>query len=155
MAEAFLKGSGKEHFRAYSAGSHPKRAVHPLALQINRRGRPSDRRPGLEKLGRIRRAGRAANGFRLYGLRQRRERDVPIWSAQPIPAHWGIEDPAAVEGAPIDKERAFVLVVRYIKNRISAFVNLPIRSLDALTLRKQLNEIGHQSGASLSRLDVA
>ncbi len=79
----------------------------------------------------------------------------PLWPGQPITAHWGIEDPAAVEGTPIERERAFVLASRYLRNRIGAFANLPIKSLDTLTLRKQLNEIGHQSGASLGRPDVA
>ena len=62
----------------------------------------------------------------------------PVWPGQPMTAHWGIEDPAAVEGTDIQKEKAFVAAVRYLKNRISAFSNLPIRSLDK-TSAQQLN----------------
>jgi arsenate reductase (thioredoxin) len=63
-------------------------------------------------------------------------------------AHWGVEDPAAVEGPDIEKERAFNLAFRYLKNRISVFTSLPIRSLDKLTLNARLREIGRMEGAS-------
>jgi len=66
----------------------------------------------------------------------------PIWPGQPMTAHWGIEDPAAVEGTAIEKERAFNQAFRYLKNRIAVFIALPIRSLDQLSLAKRLKEIG-------------
>ena len=72
----------------------------------------------------------------------------PIWPGQPMTARWGVEDPAAVEGTDIEKERAFNLSFRYLKNRISVFVSLPIRSLDTLTLNAKLREIGRLEGAS-------
>ena len=70
-------------------------------------------------------------------------------------AHWGIEDPAAVEGSGIEKERAFVQAFRYLKNRMGAFLALPLTSLDAASLRTRLREIGHREGATTRRPDVA
>jgi arsenate reductase (thioredoxin) len=79
----------------------------------------------------------------------------PAWPGQPMTAHWGIEDPAAVEGADIQKEAAFVTAARYLKNRISAFTNLPLRSLDRLALNARLREIGKLEGATNPRPQVA
>ncbi len=70
-------------------------------------------------------------------------------------AHWGIEDPAAVEGADIQKEAAFNLAFRYLKNRITIFISLPIKSLDKLSLNAKLREIGALEGASKPRPEVA
>ena len=79
----------------------------------------------------------------------------PVWPGQPITAHWGIEDPAAVEGTNIQKQAAFVLAARYIKNRISAFTSLPIKSLDKMSLNAKLREIGALEGATRPRPEVA
>jgi arsenate reductase len=79
----------------------------------------------------------------------------PVWPGQPMTAHWGIEDPAAVEGTDIQKEAAFVTAARYVRNRIAAIVALPIRSLDTLSLNKKLREIGALEGASKPRPEVA
>jgi hypothetical protein len=75
----------------------------------------------------------------------------PVWPGQPMTAHWGIEDPAKVEGTDLEKERAFVQAFRYMKNRISIFVNLPISALDHLTLGHKLREIGRMDGATRIR----
>jgi arsenate reductase len=72
----------------------------------------------------------------------------PAWPGQPMTAHWGIEDPAKVEGIDIEKERAFSTAFRYLRNRISLFVNLPIRSLSEMSLRNRLRDIGRVEGAS-------
>jgi arsenate reductase len=79
----------------------------------------------------------------------------PVWPGQPMTAHWGIEDPAAVEGTDIQKEAAFVLATRYLKNRISIFGSLPIKSLDKMSLNAKLREIGLLEGASKPRPEVA
>jgi hypothetical protein len=71
----------------------------------------------------------------------------PVWPSQPMTAHWGIEDPAAVEGTAIEKERAFNQAFRYLKNRIAIFIALPVRSLDQLSLSNRLQEIGRMEGA--------
>jgi arsenate reductase len=75
----------------------------------------------------------------------------PVWPGQPMTAHWGIEDPAVVEGTDIQKEAAFNLAFRYLKNRISVFISLPIRSLDKMALGAKLREIGQMEGAGSPR----
>ena len=72
----------------------------------------------------------------------------PVWPGQPMTAHWGIEDPAAVEGTDIEKEAAFVAAFRYLKNRIGVFTSLPLRSIDKLSLGTKLREIGRLDGAT-------
>ena len=79
----------------------------------------------------------------------------PFWPGQPMTAHWGIEDPAAVEGTEIEKERAFVTALRYLRNRIAAFTALPVKSLDEVSLQSQLREIGQSEGSSSPRQGVA
>jgi arsenate reductase len=72
----------------------------------------------------------------------------PAWPGQPMTAHWGIEDPAVVEGTDIEKERAFALAFRYLRNRITVLIELPIKSLDQVSLTTRLREIGRLEGAS-------
>jgi arsenate reductase len=75
----------------------------------------------------------------------------PVWPGQPMTAHWGIEDPAAVEGTDIQKETAFVKAFRYIKNRITVFTSLPLASIDKLALGTKLREIGQMDGSTSGR----
>ena len=75
----------------------------------------------------------------------------PVWPGQPMTAHWGIEDPAAVEGTDIKKEAAFVAAFRYLKNRIAAFTSLPLESIDRLSLGTRLRDIGRTDGSTSSR----
>ncbi len=79
----------------------------------------------------------------------------PFWPGQPVTAHWGIEDPAVAEGAVIERKRAFVTAQRYLKSRISAFVALPLGSLDQVALSSKIREIGQQDGATSPRPEVA
>jgi arsenate reductase len=79
----------------------------------------------------------------------------PVWPGQPMTAHWGIEDPAAVEGTDLEKQTAFITAFRYLKNRIGAFTNLPLRTIDKLSLGTKLREIGRSDGATSSNDDVA
>ncbi len=79
----------------------------------------------------------------------------PIWPGHPMTAHWGIEDPAAVEGSDIDKLRAFNAAFRYMKTRISLFTALPLKSLDAMALGSRLREIGQAEGTTSRRGDAA
>ena len=79
----------------------------------------------------------------------------PLWPGQPITAHWGIEDPAAVEGSDIDKERAFVTAFRYLKNRVSLLVSLPVASLNRLALTHRLQHIGRSEGSTSPNPKVA
>jgi arsenate reductase len=79
----------------------------------------------------------------------------PVWPGQPMTAHWGIEDPVAVEGADIQKEAAFVTAFRYLKTRISVFTALPIESLDKAALGTKLREIGRSEGSTSPRPSAA
>lgn len=79
----------------------------------------------------------------------------PIWPGQPMTAHWGIEDPAAIMGTDIEREAAFVTAFRYLKNRVSLFTALPLAAIDTLALRTRLRDIGQGEGATSSRPAVA
>jgi arsenate reductase len=155
LAEAILRKLGADRFNAYSAGSRPKGIVNPFALKE------------LESLGYSTEGLRSKSWDEFSGpnapvmdfvftLCDNAARETcPVWPGQPITAHWGIEDPAAVEGTDIQKQAAFVLAARYIKNRISAFTSLPIKSLDKMSLNAKLREIGALEGATRPRPEVA
>ncbi len=148
LAESILSKDGVGRFNAFSAGSHPKGAVNPIALKVlTAHGYPAEgyrskswdefAGPGAPKM-----------DFVFTVCDNAAGEACPIWPGQPMSAHWGIEDPAAVEGTDIDKERAFNQTFRYMRNRIAAFVALPLNSLDALSLKAKLREIGRLDGAT-------
>jgi arsenate reductase len=155
LAESILRKDGAGRFRAFSAGSHPKGVVNPFAIKV------------LESLG------YPTDGFRSKGWDEFATLDAPVmdfvftvcdaaageacpvWPGQPMTAHRGIEDPAVVEGTNIQKEAAFVLAARYLKNRISVFINLPLKSIDQLSLSKKLREIGSLEGSTKPRSEPA
>src|SRR4029077_18826807 len=129
-------------FRALSAGSQPKGEVNPLALKV------------------LRTLDYSADGMRSKSWKEFAEPDAPVmdfvftvcddaanescpvWPGQPMTAHWGIEDPARVQGTDLQKEAAFVQAFKYLKARIDIFTNLPLKSLGSLSLRAKLREIG-------------
>lgn len=146
LAEALLNRMGQGRFRAFSAGSQPKGEPHPMALEVLRSG-----------------------GFDTAGLRSKSWHEFagadapridlivtvcdnaagetcPVWPGRPIAAHWGIEDPAAVEGAR--QREAFERALLYLHNRISLLVELPVASIDELTLRDRMRAIGAGEGAT-------
>ena len=155
LAEAILNRLGRGRFKAFSAGSHPKGVVNPFALKT------------------LAAAGYPAAGFRskswdefavpgppvmdfVFTVCDNAAGEAcPLWPGQPMTAHWGIEDPAAVEGTDIEKEAAFVTAFRYLKNRISIFTALPIGKLDRIALGAKLREIGHTEGATSPRSSAA
>jgi protein-tyrosine-phosphatase len=142
MAESILNVEGKGRFRAFSAGSHTNGAVHPWAIRtLDALGYPS--------------SGFSSKGWDVFAAPGAPHMDFiftvcddaageacPVWLGHPATAHWGIEDPAAVEGSEVEKGRAFAQAARYLKNRISLFVNLPLATIDKLSLQEQLEEIG-------------
>src|SRR6516225_12058048 len=141
MAEAIMNKKGFPTFTAYSAGSHAKGRVHPEALrQLEIAKLPTE---GLHSKNWDEFAGPGAPELNfVFTVCDYAASEVcPIWPGQPMTAHWGIEDPAAVEGTDIQKEAAFNLAFRYLKNRISIFISLPIRTLDRMTLGAKLLEI--------------
>lgn len=146
LAEALLNRMGEGRFRAHSAGSQPKGEMHPMALEV------------LQD-----------HGFDTHGLRSKSWNEFaapgsppvdliitvcdnaagescPVWPGRPISAHWGIEDPAAVEG---DGQReAFERALHFLRNRISLLLALPLDSIDELALRSGLREIGAGEGST-------
>jgi len=139
---------GAERFRAFSAGSHPKGAVNPFALKVlESYDYPTDdlRSKGWDEFAA---PGAPVMDFVFTVCDTAAAEVCPVWPGQPMTAHWGIEDPATVEGTDIQKEAAFVLATKYLRNRISIFVSLPIRSLDKMALNAKLREIGGMEGAT-------
>jgi len=155
IAESILRKDGGGRFRAYSAGSMPKGAVHPLALKVLASyGYPVD---GLSSKTWQVFAGPDAPrmDFVLTVCDNAAGEACPLWPGQPVTAHWGIEDPAAVDGSDIDKERAFVTAFRYLKNRVSLLTSLPVASLNRLALTQRLQEIGRSEGSTSPSPKVA
>ena len=155
MAESILRKVGAGRFRAFSAGSHPKGAVNPFALKVlDSLDYPTDgvRSKSWDEFAA---PGAPVMDFVFTVCDTAAAEVCPVWPGQPMTAHWGIEDPAAVEGTDIQKEAAFVLATRYLKNRISIFTSLPIRSLDRMALNAKLREIGQLEGATRPRPEVA
>jgi arsenate reductase (thioredoxin) len=148
LAEAILNREGRGRFRAFSAGSHPKGAVHPYALDLLRSlGHPVEAlrskswdefaMPDAPKL-----------DFTFTVCDNAAGEVCPVWPGQPMTAHWGLPDPAAAGGSEAEKRAAFADAYRMLNNRISIFVNLPIASLDELSLQKRLDEIGRARDAA-------
>lgn len=148
IAETILNRDGAGRFRAYSAGSHPKSAVNPMTLEVL--GDLGYSTLGLRSKSwdEFAKAGAPKLDFVFTVCDNAAGEVCPIWPGQPMTAHWGIEDPAAVEGTDVERKKAFHQAVRFLKNRISVFVNLPIKSVDRLSLRHRLEEIGKLEGAT-------
>jgi len=143
LAEALINRLGGGRFRGYSAGSHPKGSVHPLALEL------------LQTLG-YSTEGYRSKGWEEIALSGAPEQDFvftvcddaageicPVWPGSPVTAHWGVPDPAAVEGDDIAKKRAFVSAYRMLEKRIGLFVSLRLEELDRLALKRKVDEIGN------------
>jgi len=148
LAEGILRKLGADHFNAFSAGSQPKGMVNPFALKVlAAQGYPAD---GYRSKSWDEFAGADAPkmDFVFTVCDSAAGEACPYWPGNPMTAHWGIEDPAAVEGTDIEKERAFNEAFRFMKNRISAFVALPIAKLDAMSLSGKLKEIGKLEGTT-------
>jgi arsenate reductase (thioredoxin) len=142
MAETILNHLGKGRFRAFSAGSHPAGQVNPFALeQVQRAGHPID---GLRS--------KSWNEFAtpdapnldfVFTVCDNAAGEVcPVWPGQPMTAHWGVEDPAAVQGSGEEKRRAFVAGFAQLHRRISLFVSLPLAKLDGMAIKRELDGIG-------------
>jgi len=155
LAESILRKEGRGRFRVFSAGSHPKRAVNPFAIKVLESYQYPTNDLRSKSWDEFAAPGAPAMDFVFTVCDTAAAETCPVWPGQPMTAHWGIEDPAAVEGTDIQKEAAFVLATRYLRNRISIFANLPIRSLDRMALNTTLREIGQLEGATKPRPQVA
>lgn len=155
MAESILRKDGADRFRAFSAGSAPKGAVHPLALRtLERLDYPAD---GMRSKSWLEFAAPDAPvmDFVFTVCDNAAGETCPVWPGQPMTAHWGIEDPAEANGTEMENRAAFMTAFRYLKNRIGTFASLPLRSIDKLSLGTKLREIGRSEGATSTRNDVA
>jgi arsenate reductase (thioredoxin) len=142
IAEALVNQRGQGRFRGFSAGSHPKGAVHPIALQLLERMKlPTE---GLRSKGwdEFAAAGVAPLDFVFTVCDNAAGETCPYWPGQPMTAHWGVPDPAAVEGTEARKWAAFRNAFQALDNRIKIFTSLPFASLDRITLKEHLDEIG-------------
>jgi arsenate reductase len=151
LAESILRKEGRGRFQSFSAGSQPKGAVNPFAIKVLRdMDYPVDdlRSKSWEEFAR---AGAPVMDFVFTVCDNAAGEACPIWPGQPMTAHWGIEDPAAVEGTDLQKEAAFVEAFRYLKNRIAIFTSLPFASVDSLSLGTRLRDIGRIEGATIER----
>jgi arsenate reductase (thioredoxin) len=147
MAEVILNRAGRGAFRAFSAGSHPRGQIHPYTLDLLRKlnyGVTGLRSkswneftgPDAPKL-----------DFAFTVCDNAAGETCPLWPGQPMTAHWGVPDPAAATGKEAEIRFAFADTMRMLTNRINIFVSLPLRSLDQLTLQKQLDAIGKTKDA--------
>jgi arsenate reductase len=142
LAEAILNRLGSGRFRAYSAGSHPKGAVHPMALEVLRERGYDTSELRSKSWGEFAEPGAPPLDFVFTVCDNAAGEACPIWPGKPMTAHWGVEDPAAFEG-PDDKQRwLFHRVHQELERRIELFTNSSIESLDRLSLRARLEEIG-------------
>lgn len=154
LAEGILRKDGAGRFDAYSAGSQPKGTVNPFALKVlDALGYPADgyRSKSWEEFAK---AGAPVMDFVFTVCDSAAGEACPVWPGQPITAHWGIEDPAAVEGPDIEKERAFVQAAKYMKNRIATFLSLPLASIDQMALRHRLRDIGRLEGSTATKAEA-
>jgi len=155
IAESVLRKDGAGKFNAFSAGSYPKGEVNPFAIEtLAGHGYPVD---GLRSKSwdEFAAAGSPELDFVFTVCDNAASEACPVWPGQPMTAHWGVEDPAAVEGTDAEKRVAFATTLRYMKLRIAAFAALPVESLEHLSLTAKLHDIGQMEGTSNRRSDVA
>ena len=143
LAESLLNHLGRGRFQGFSAGSFPKGAVHPIALDLLKElGLPTEglRSKSWEEFAE---PGAPALDFIFTVCDNAAGEACPVWPGKPVTAHWGIADPAAVEGTEAQKVAAFRKALRELEARIQLFIQLPIASLDELELKEKLRQIGH------------
>jgi len=142
LAEALLNQAGRGTFKAYSAGSHPKGEVHPLALEQLRKARLPTEGYRSKSWSEFSAPGAPKLDFVFTVCDNAAHEVCPIWPGQPMTAHWGVPDPAAVEGTGEVKQKAFLKAFLQLQTRISLFLSLPVKSLDRLSLQQKLRDIG-------------
>jgi len=142
MAEAILNQSGKGRFFAYSAGSYPAATVNPHAIALLERNKISTANLRTKDWAEFAAADAPKMDFVLTVCDKAAGEVCPIWPGQPLTAHWGVEDPAAVQGDDETKMKAFYDAYIILNRRIAIFLSLPLDKLDRISLRKELAGIG-------------
>lgn len=142
MAEAIMNRKGFPIFTAYSAGSHPKGSVHPVAIRQIETARLPTSRLRSKDWTEFAEPGAPSLDF-VFTVCDKAAKEVcPVWPGQPITAHWGMPDPAAVEGTSEEIEKAFREAFMILERRISLLLCLPLASLDQLAIKKEVDRIG-------------
>ena len=142
MAECIMQRLGAGKFKGYSAGSHPSDRVHPYALELLRRLNYDTSKLRSKSWEEFAAPGAPELDFVFTVCDDAANEVCPVWPGQPMSAHWGLPDPSAVEGTETERHLAFADAHRMLYQRIGIFTNLPLASLDKLSLQKRLDAIG-------------
>ena len=142
LAEAYLNAAARGRFVGYSAGSHPAGKVNPLALELLAKHRLPTEALRSKSWEEFAQPGAPKMSFVLTVCDNAAGEACPIWPGQPIRAHWGVEDPAAVQGSGEEKRRAFLKAFTQLAARINLFLDLPFERIDRMALKDRLGEIG-------------
>lgn len=148
MAECLVNRLGQGRFRGFSAGSRPKGEIHPLTLQVLQRNNYLTEGLRSKDWAEFARPEAPQMDFVFTLCDQAAAEACPVWPGQPMTAHWGVADPAAVEGDEVNRSLAFRQALREIETRIQIFVSLPLESIDRLKLQRRLEEIGRTPSSS-------
>jgi len=142
MAEALLNSLGIGCFKAYSAGSHPRRKVHPIALELIGKHQLPVEDLHSKNWDEFARPGAPRMDFVITVCDNAAGEACPVWPGRPMTAHWGIPDPALASGTIDEQRNAFVIAFSQLRTRIGLLVNLPCAELDYPTMKNKLDEIG-------------
>jgi protein-tyrosine-phosphatase len=155
MAEALLNSVGQGKFHAYSAGSDPKGAVHPLALELIEASRLPSAGLRSKSWSEFARADAPEMDFVFTLCDQAADEACPAWAGRPMTTHWGIDDPAAAKGDEADRRRAFFEAFNALQSRLLIFVSLPLAKLARHLLQRRLDELGQLSAEDESPTNLS
>jgi arsenate reductase len=142
LAEALIDHWGAGRFKAYSAGSFPRGEVHPLALELLERVHLPTAHLRSKSWDEFARPGAPVMDFVFTVCDQAAGETCPVWPGSPVTAHWGVPDPAAVEGGNAERREAFRQAHLALENRVKLFVALPLDKLDRMAVKRNIDEIG-------------
>jgi len=151
LAEAYLNTRGRGRFSGYSAGSHPTGKVNPLALEILQKNRIDTSNLRSKSWDEFARPGAPRMHFVFTVCDQAAGEVCPVWPGQPVTAHWGVDDPARVEGTDAEKRQAFLRAFAVLSTRINLFLNLPLDKFGRLIVISKLDEIGRHGTGEMAR----
>jgi arsenate reductase len=149
LAEAYLNAKARGRFVAHSAGSHPTGKINPFAIELLQKNRMDTSGLRSKSWDEFAAAGAPKLDFVVTVCDDAAGETCPFWPGQPITAHWGVPDPAAVQGTDDEKRKAFLTAFTVLSTRINYLLALPIEKLDRLTLKTRLAEIGGRTTAAL------
>jgi arsenate reductase len=153
LAEVLMDHWGKGWLKGYSAGSFPKGGVHPLALDLLERLHLPTRGLRSKSWDEFARPGAPVMDFVFTVCDQAAGEVCPVWPGNPVTAHWGVPDPAAIDGTEADQRRAFREAYVVLENRVKLFAALPIEKLGRMAIKRNVDDIGRRGAAS--RLELS